>query len=92
VPSSGDYCGLSRNRVIQTAITAHLSGLGISPKRAAKAAFEFTDIGDEHRQASELYSFGRTVLVVTEDRVHVANTGFQPRHCRVRSSRRHSQP
>ena len=73
---SGDPCGFSRTRIIQTAITAELCGLGISPKRAAKAAFEFTDNADDDRPACELHTFGRTVLVVTKDRTRVANTGF----------------
>ena len=73
---SGDPCGFSRTRIVQTAITAELCGLGLSPKRAAKAAFEFTDNADDDRPACELHTFGRTVLVVTKQRVRVANTGF----------------
>jgi hypothetical protein len=73
---SGDPAGFSRRRIMQIAITRHLADLGMSPKRAAKAAFAFTDIDDQDRPACELHTFGQTVLIVTKDRIRVANTGL----------------
>lgn len=73
---TGSYCGLSRNRVMQIAITHRLAEIGLSPKRAAKAAFQFTDIADLDREPCALHHFGQTVLVIGADRCRIANTGF----------------
>lgn len=61
---------------MQVAITHHLTELGLPPKRAAQAAFEFTDVGERDREPCALHDFGRTVLVLGPERIRIANTGF----------------
>ena len=75
---SGSYCGLSRNRILQIALTQQLLATGMSRSRAASAALVFTDTGDEQRAPGELYPFGKTLLVV--DRTpQVINADFDAR-------------
>jgi hypothetical protein len=61
---SGNYIGLSRNRILQLAITQALLKSGVSLSRAAKAALEFTDSGNTGRAAGEVYSTGKTILTI----------------------------
>jgi hypothetical protein len=76
VPSSGSgsYSRLSRNRILQIAITSQLLAVGMSLAKAAKAAFQFTDIND-----SRLFDFGRTFLVIDANDTHVVNVDYDER-------------
>ncbi|MFC7661505.1 hypothetical protein ACFQWF_00140 [Methylorubrum suomiense] len=55
---------LSRHRVIQAAITAHLVRLGVPPKDAAFAAGSFSDFSIPPRLPGMLFPRGETVLAV----------------------------
>jgi|SRR5882724_3041076 len=60
---SGNPCGLSRNRILQAAITEALLKKGVSLSTAAKAALEFSDSdGAGGREAGQLYPLAKTVL------------------------------
>jgi len=65
IPSRG--CGQNRGfslrRIMQFAITAELTRVGIIPSRAAQAAFEFSDRGGRGRGIGELFPLGQTLLV-----------------------------
>jgi len=61
---SGNYIGLSRNRIVQLAATAALLNKGVSLSCAAKAALEFSDAGNNGRAAGEVYPIGKTVLTI----------------------------
>ena len=69
VPSSGsgEKCGYSVRRMIQFALITEQNRLGITPSRAAKAAFEFSDKGNTGRSVGELYPLGTTYLVGLAD-------------------------
>jgi hypothetical protein len=73
---SGNYCGFSRNRVLQTAITQHLLSIGVSLSTAAKAALQFSDFGQTGRAAGELFQHGKTLLVIGPDGTTVQNALF----------------
>jgi hypothetical protein len=75
---SGSYCGLSRNRILQIALTQDLIATGMSRSRAASAAVVFTDKGNAERAPGALYPFGKTLLVVDSD-PHVINADFDAR-------------
>jgi hypothetical protein len=60
---SGFYCGLSRARVLQTAITRALLNVGVSLSVAARAALIFSDHGDSDRLPGELFKFGKTSMM-----------------------------
>ena len=75
---SGSYCGLSRNRILQIAITHQLLEAGMSRSKAARAALAFTDTGDESRATGELYPFGKTLLVI-EQTPRVINADYDAR-------------
>jgi hypothetical protein len=64
---SGDKRQYSTRRVIQTAIISECRRLGISPSRAGRAAFEFSDRGSPGRAVGEIYPLGRTVLMGLAD-------------------------
>lgn len=64
---SGDKRQYSTRRVIQTAIISECRRLGISPSRAGRAAFEFSDRGSPGRAVGETYPLGRTVLMGLPD-------------------------
>ena len=70
---SGDHCGLSRQRIYQAAITQILNRQGMSVSRAARIAFEFSDVGNIGRAPAELYAHGKTILVVGPDGPVVKN-------------------
>lgn len=70
---SGNPRGHSKRRILQFAIIGQLTPLGILPKRAAAAAFEFSDRGNDQRAAGELFPLGRTILIGTADGAHVIN-------------------
>ena len=55
---------LSRHRVIQAAITAHLVRLGVPPKDAAFAGGSFSDFSTPPRLPGMLFPRGETVLAV----------------------------
>ena len=59
----GHKRGFSFRRVVQVAITSELIKIGISPSRAAKAAFAFSDTGGSGRSPCRLYALGKTFLV-----------------------------
>jgi hypothetical protein len=71
---SGTYVGLSKPRVYQAAIMKHLNKLGLAIPRAARLAFQFSDVGNIDRAPGELFSQGKTVLLVTPDDATVKNT------------------
>jgi hypothetical protein len=60
---SGNKRPNSIRRINQAAIMVECSHLGISPSRAAEAAFEFSDRGNPGRNVGECYPIGTTVLV-----------------------------
>ena len=64
---SGDKRQYSTRRILQTAIIAEGKNIGISPKRAAKAALEFSDRGNSGRAVGELFPLGRTVILGLAD-------------------------
>jgi hypothetical protein len=76
---SGHHCGLSRNRILQTAITEVLLKSGVSLSTAAKAALEFSDSGNNGRAAGELFPLARTVLILTPTGAVVSNVDFDAR-------------
>ena len=57
---SGSRVGLSRNRILQIAITEALLKSGVSLSTAAKAAYEFSDRGNAGRGAGQLWLLGKT--------------------------------
>jgi hypothetical protein len=61
---SGNYCRLSRNRVIQVAIIGRLTNVGVGVSKAAEAALQFSDVGDWVRPPSEVFPIGKTLLVL----------------------------
>jgi hypothetical protein len=70
---SGSYIGLSKPRAYQAAIMKHLHRVGLSIPQAARAAFEFSNVGNIGRAPGELYKHGRTALVVTPEGATVTN-------------------
>lgn len=73
---SGSRIGLSRNRVLQIAITEMLLKSGVSLSRAAKAALVFSDHSNTGREAGQLYKQGKTILVVSNESATVRNVDF----------------
>lgn len=73
---SGSRIGLSRNRVLQIAITEVLLKSGVSLSRAAKAALVFSDHSNSGREAGQLYKQGKTILVVCNESATVRNVDF----------------
>jgi hypothetical protein len=61
---SGVKVGLCRNRAIEAAIVQNLKLHGVSVSRGAKAAFEFTNSGNNGRRAGGLFPLGRSVLIL----------------------------
>jgi hypothetical protein len=59
----GENRGYSTRRINQMALTVELTALGISPSRAAKAAYEFSDRGSPGRNVGEPHPLGTTLLV-----------------------------
>jgi hypothetical protein len=70
---SGDHCGLSRRRAYQAAITQTLNKCRVSVSHAARAALEFTDVGNIGRAPGELFEHGTTLLVIRPDGTTVEN-------------------
>jgi hypothetical protein len=70
---AGHQVGLSRKRAYEAAIVQQLKIHGVSVSRAAKAAFEFTQNGNDGRAAGQLYPVGRTILVIKPDSTTVEN-------------------
>jgi hypothetical protein len=77
---SGVYCGWSRNRVLQAAITQSLLKGGASLYNAAQAALQFSDQSNLTRPAGELFPMGKTYLVFGSDSpATVVNLDFDVR-------------
>ena len=70
---SGSYAGLSKPRVYQAAIMKHLHRSGLSIPHAARAAFEFSNVGNIDRAPGELFAHGKTVLLITPNGTTVKN-------------------
>jgi hypothetical protein len=70
---SGTYCGLSRNRILQIAVSQRLIEAGMSRSKAARAALEFAD-----KAGCQLYPFGKTLLVA-DSAPRVINADFDAR-------------
>ena len=70
---SGNYCGLSRSRILQTATAEALWKTGVALSTAAKAALAFSDYESTGRAAGGLYAVGKTVLLVNRDEATVKN-------------------
>jgi hypothetical protein len=60
---SGEKCGYSQRRAFQIALITELNRIGVTPSRASKAAFEFSDRGGPGRAVGECYQLGQTLLV-----------------------------
>lgn len=76
---SGAYCGFSRNRVLQIAITHRLQKNGVLLSEAANGAFQFSDIGQRGRDPGQCYAEGQTYLVIRPDGATVINSeDFDP--------------
>jgi hypothetical protein len=73
---SGSRVGLSRNRILQIAVTQALLKNGVSLSRAAKAALEFSDYGNNGRAAGQVFPRGKTVLVLSSNSAAVCNLDF----------------
>lgn len=73
---SGQYCGLSRARILQAAITAALQKSGVSLSNAAKAALKFSDEGQTGRDPGELFKHAKTILVIGPEGATVQNVLF----------------
>jgi hypothetical protein len=70
---SGNWVGLSRNRIVEIATVEVMTSSGISVSYAADWAKEFSDTGNHGRAPGELYPCGKTILVVTTDGAFVRN-------------------
>jgi hypothetical protein len=70
---SGSYVSLSKHRAYQAATMKHLHRIGLSIPHAARAAFEFSDVGNIGRAPGELFGHSKTVLVVTPEDTTVKN-------------------
>src|SRR5450432_3112715 len=64
---SGDPSLKSIETVYGIAITADLVKLGVTAKRAARAALAFTNEGQTGRAPGACYAHGKTILLVTPD-------------------------
>lgn len=73
---SGTYCGLTRARVLQVAITQHLTEIGMSPSSAAEAALQFSDHGDSKRAPGDVFPYGKTLLIIDHEGVSLTNVDF----------------
>jgi hypothetical protein len=74
---SGDYIGLSRNRILQAATTQYLhESLHISLSAAAQAALTFSDESQPGRAAGDCFAIGKTLLVVRPTGTVVINPQF----------------
>jgi hypothetical protein len=76
VSGSGHAVGLSRNRILQFAITQALLKNGVSLSRAARAALEFSDYGNNGRPAGQCFQRGKTALVLSSNSATVCNLDF----------------
>jgi hypothetical protein len=76
---SGNYCGLSRNRVLQLAVTQALVKNEVSLSTAAKAALAFSDSGNVGREAGQLFARAKTALVLSPTGAVVSNLDFDSR-------------
>jgi MerR-like DNA binding protein len=74
---SGNYYGYSRERIVQLATTGAMLKSGVSLKRAAGYALEFSDSGGNGREAGQLFPVGKTVLVIGNGTATVNNVDFQ---------------
>jgi hypothetical protein len=70
---SGDFVGLSKQTAYQAATMKHLHRIGLSIPHAARAAFEFSDVGNIGRAPGELFKHGKTILLVGPDSTTVKN-------------------
>jgi hypothetical protein len=70
---SGDFVGLSKQTAYHAATMKHLHRLGLSIPHAARAASEFSNVGNIDRAPSELFKHGETILVVGPDSTTVKN-------------------
>lgn len=70
---SGDWVGLSRNRILQIAIIESLTGIGVALSAASEAALKFTDEGQTGRSPGQLFDHGKAVLLITPDGTTVKN-------------------
>jgi hypothetical protein len=61
---TGTPVRLSKNRAYEAAILQQAKRLGLSPSRAALAAFEFTINGTTERPAGSLFEHAKTALVI----------------------------
>ena len=71
---SGSRVGLSINRAYDAAIMKQLNNLGLSLPVAAKAAEEFTNVGNSNRKPGQLFEHGTTSLLITQHGTTVKNT------------------
>jgi hypothetical protein len=78
---TGDKRLISRETVIQIALTAALARLGIPAGQAASAARLFTDRSGPGRPAGKLYPQDRTVLVLRETGPVVINAPYHADFC-----------
>jgi hypothetical protein len=73
---TGDCVGFSRSRVLQIAITNELLSTGMALSKAADAALEFSDYGNQGRAAGKLFETAKTLLVVRPTGAVVVNADF----------------
>lgn len=73
---SGSRIGLSRNRILQIAITGALLKSGVSLSNAATASLEFSDEGNMGREPGEIFKHAKTVLIIDPDGAKVKNIPF----------------
>jgi hypothetical protein len=70
---SGSYVGISKPRAYQAAIMKHLHRSGLSIPHAARAAFEFSNVGNIDRAPGKCFEHGKTVLILTPQGATVRN-------------------
>jgi len=70
---AGDHRRFARPTITKAAIASKLMPLGLSAGQALGAAAHYTDFGDGNRAANELFEFGRTVLIHTEEGTKIKN-------------------
>jgi hypothetical protein len=70
---SGSYVGLSKPPAYQASTMRHLHRIGLSIPYAARAAFEFSDVGNIDRAPGKLFKHGKTILVVGPDSTTAKN-------------------
>jgi hypothetical protein len=77
---SGSYIGLSKQRAYQAAIMKHLNRIGLSIPDAARAAYEFSDVGNIDRAPGYLFAVGKTMLLAKPDGATVINVFSHTTH------------